>query len=67
MEKDILNNLNDELEDVIDEGREMLNADNLAERFDEFKTDAELKIRKNPIQSVLLGAFVGYVIAKIFK
>jgi len=67
MEKDILNNLNDELEDVIDEGREMLNTDNLADRFDELRTDAELKIRKNPIQSVLLGALAGYVIAKIFK
>ncbi len=67
MEDNILNDLNDELEDVIHEGRELLDAENLGERFDELKTDAELMIRKNPIKSVLIGALAGFVIAKIFK
>lgn len=67
MEEDILNSLNEELEDVIDEGRQMIENAELQDRFNEIKTDTELFIRKHPIKSVLAGAFAGYLIGKIFK
>lgn len=67
MNEDIINNLNDELENVIDEGQALLDNAEIQERFNEFKTEAELTIRKHPIQSVLIGAAAGFIIAKIFK
>ncbi|MEX0661168.1 MAG: hypothetical protein WD381_08270 [Balneolaceae bacterium] len=67
MEENIINNLNDELENVIDEGREMLHNAELKEKFEEARTEAELLIRKHPIQSVIAGAIVGYFFAKLFK
>ncbi|WP_340103076.1 hypothetical protein [Rhodohalobacter sp. 8-1] len=67
MEEDILNSLNEDLEDVIDEGRQMIENAEIQDRFYEFKTETELFIRKNPIQSVLAGALAGYLIGKIFK
>ncbi|HKL15557.1 MAG TPA: hypothetical protein VJ915_07965 [Balneolaceae bacterium] len=67
MEEDILNSLNEDLEDVIDEGRQMIQNAEFQDRFNEIKTETELFIRKHPIQSVLAGALAGYVIGKIFK
>lgn len=67
MEEDILNSLNEDLEDVIDEGRQMIENAELQERFNEIRIDTELFIRKHPIQSVLAGALAGYIIGKIFK
>lgn len=67
MEEDILKSLNEDLEDVIDEGRQMLNDAELQDKFYELKTETELYIRKHPIQSVLAGALAGYIIGKIFK
>jgi len=67
MEEDILNSLNEDLEDVIDEGRQLVESAELQERFIEMKTETELFIRKYPIQSVLAGALAGYIIGKIFK
>jgi len=65
MEEDIL--LNEDLEDVIDEGRQMIENAEMQDQFNAIKTDTELFIRKHPIQSVLAGALAGYVIGKIFK
>ncbi len=67
MEEDIINSLNEDLEDVIDEGRQLIENAELKERFNEAKTDAELYIRKHPIQSVIAGAIAGYIIGKIFR
>ncbi len=67
MEENIIKNLNDELENVIDEGREMLDRAELKEKFEEARTEAELLIRKHPIQSVIAGAIVGYFFARMFK
>ena len=67
MEKSIINNLNQELENVIEEGRSLLDNSNIEERFEEIKTEAELLIRKNPIASVAIGVAIGYVFGKILK
>lgn len=67
MEEDILNSLNEDLEDVISEGRHMIESAELQDRINEIKTETELFIRKHPIQSVLAGALAGYIIGKIIK
>ncbi len=67
MNEDIINDLNDELENVIEEGRSILDEAELQEKLEELKTEAELLIRKNPIQSVLIGAAAGFILAKIFR
>ncbi len=67
MDENIISGLNDELENVIDEGREMLDRAEIKEKIEEARTEAELLIRKHPIQSVIVGAFAGYIFARMFK
>jgi ElaB/YqjD/DUF883 family membrane-anchored ribosome-binding protein len=59
--------MNEELEQILDEGRELIEELDLDERFEELKTEAELLIRKHPIQSVLIGAATGFILAKLFR
>ncbi|MEX0649207.1 MAG: hypothetical protein WEA56_09595 [Balneolaceae bacterium] len=67
MDDDIIKDLNNELENVIEEGKSLLKEAELEEKFEEMKTEAELLIRKYPIRSVLAGAAAGFILAKIFK
>jgi ElaB/YqjD/DUF883 family membrane-anchored ribosome-binding protein len=67
MDENIINDLNEELESVIEEGNSILQDAELQEKIEELKTEAELLIRKHPITSVLAGAAVGYILAKILK
>ena len=67
MNEDIINDLNEELEGVIEEGQSMLQNAELQEKIEEFKTEAELLIRKHPLKSVFIGAIAGYLFARIFK
>lgn len=67
MDENIINDLNKELESVIEEGSSLLKDAELEEKLEELKTEAELLIRKHPITSVLAGAAVGYILAKILK
>lgn len=67
MNEDSIDDINEELENVIDEGREILNKAEFQEKFDELKTEAELLIRKHPLKSVLIGAAAGLLFAKLFR
>lgn len=67
MNEDIINDLNEELEGVIEEGQSMLQDAELQEKLEELKTEAELLIRKHPLKSVLIGAAAGYILARLFK
>lgn len=67
MDENIINDLNEELESVIEEGNTLLQDAELQEKIEELKTEAELLIRKHPITSVIAGAAVGYILAKILK
>jgi hypothetical protein len=67
MNEDIINDLNNELEDAINQGREYLLDGEFKEKLDELKTDAELAIRKSPIKSVLIGVAAGFILAKLFR
>lgn len=67
MNGDIINNINDELENVLNEGRNLLQEADIEEKLDELKTEAELLIRKHPIQSVLISAAAGFILAKLVR
>lgn len=67
MNEDIINDLNEELENVIEEGNSRLQQAELSEKIEELTTEAELLIRKHPIASVAAGAALGFIIGRIFK
>ncbi len=67
MNEDIINDLNEELENVIEEGNSRLQQAEIGEKIEELTTEAELLIRKHPIASVAAGAALGYIIGRIFK
>ncbi len=67
MDENIINDLNEELENVIEEGHSMLKDAELQEKFEEIKTEAELLIRKYPIGSVVVGVTAGFLVGRIFK
>lgn len=67
MDENSINDMNDELENVIEEGRNILEELNLEERLDELRTEAELMIRKNPLASVAISAAVGFILGKILR
>ncbi|MFO7798175.1 hypothetical protein [Rhodohalobacter sp.] len=67
MNTDIINDLNEELEGVIEEGYSYLQSEELQEKIQELKTESELLIRKHPIKSVLIGAATGYLLARLLK
>ncbi len=67
MNTDIINDLNEELEGVIEEGYSYLQSEELQEKIQELKTESELLIRKHPIKSVLIGAAAGYLLARLLK
>lgn len=59
--------LNDELEYLLNEGRDLLEDLDLEERLEEIKTEVELLIRKHPLKSVLAGAAIGVLIASLLR
>ncbi|TVQ02046.1 MAG: hypothetical protein EA359_12575 [Balneolaceae bacterium] len=67
MDENIINDLNDELEGVLEEGHSMLRNVEFEEKFNELKTETELLIRKHPISSVAIGVAIGYLIGKILR
>lgn len=67
MSKNILGELTEELENVVEEGSNLLNSLELDEKIEELKTETELLIRKNPIASVALAAVAGYLIGRLFR
>lgn len=67
MSKNILGELTEELENVVEEGSNLLNNLELYEKIEELKTETELLIRKNPIASVALAAVAGYLIGRLLK
>lgn len=67
MDEEILQNLNRRLDDALEKGRNVVKDEQLSERIDELKKQAEQTIRKHPIKSVAIGLLAGYVVGKIFS
>lgn len=67
MDEEILQNLNRRLDNALDRGRQVVKDEQLSERLDELKDQAESTIRKHPLKSVAIGLLAGYVVGKIFS
>ena len=67
MDEEILENLNEELDNALDRGRQMVDDEELAERVEELKLRAENIIRKHPVKSVAGGLLIGYVVGKLLS
>lgn len=67
MKKDLINEISGELEDALNEGRDLLDEAQIQEHLEDLRTEAELLIRKHPIKSVVAGAVAGFIIAKLLR
>ncbi|MDZ7659277.1 hypothetical protein [Fodinibius sp.] len=67
MDEEILENLNEELDNALDRGRQMVEEEELAKRVEELKLRAENLIRKHPVKSVAGGLFIGYIVGKLLS
>lgn len=67
MEEEIIENLNERLDDALEEGRRMVEKEELAQRINELKIRAESLIRQHPVKSVAGGLVVGYILGKILS
>lgn len=67
MDDEILENINEELDNALERGRQMVDDEELTERIEELKQRAEALIRKHPIKSVGGGLLLGYLLGKIFS
>lgn len=67
MDKSTLNTLNKKIQELSESGQAYLNNAELQEKINRIKSDAESLIRKNPIVSVGVGLFIGYLIGRIFR
>lgn len=67
MDEEILQNLNSRLDDALERGRKVVKDEELSERIDELKEQAEQTIRKHPLKSVAIGLLAGYIVGKIFS
>jgi ElaB/YqjD/DUF883 family membrane-anchored ribosome-binding protein len=67
MDKSTFDTLNKKIQELSESGQAYLNDAELQEKIRKIKSDAESLIRKNPIASVGLGLFIGYLIGRIFR
>jgi len=67
MDEEILENLNEELDNALDRGRQMVDDEELAERVEELKLRGEYIIRKHPVKSVAGGLLIGYIVGKLLS
>ena len=67
MDEEILENLNEELDNALDRGRQMVDEDEVAERVEALKLRAENLIRKHPVKSVAGGLVIGYIVGKLLS
>lgn len=67
MNEEILQNINHRIDDALEYGRQVVEDEELIERVERLRIQTENYIRKNPLKSVAIGLFSGYVIGKIFS
>lgn len=67
MNEDILQNINHRIDNALDYSRQLVEDEQFIERVEDLKVQAENFIRKNPLKSIGIGLFAGYVLGKIFS
>lgn len=67
MNEEIINNINKRLDEAVEQGRRMVEEEDLAERVDQLQERTEFLIRKHPLKSMAAGILTGLIIGKIFS
>ena len=67
MNEEIIDNVNKRLDEAIERGRQLINEEELPERMDELRLQAEELIRKHPLKSIATGLIVGFIVGKIIR
>lgn len=62
-----MNQLNQDLEQSIRETENLIDQIPIAEMVDELKDKAEVLIRQYPVQSVLIGAGIGFLLGALLS
>lgn len=65
MNEEIIQNLNKRLDRTIDKGRDILADEQLKQKVEELRNQAETTIKKHPIKSVLAGLAVGVLLGAL--
>lgn len=65
MEDDIMKDLNKEIDEAIDGQQPAFDAERLVKGAEELLLTSETVIRKYPVQSVLIGFGIGYLLGRI--
>lgn len=67
MNEEIIQNINERLDSAIDRSRKVLEDEQLQQRIQELRFQAEQTIRKHPVKSVIAGLAAGYIVARLFN
>jgi ElaB/YqjD/DUF883 family membrane-anchored ribosome-binding protein len=67
MNEEIIENLNQELDNALDRGRQMVEDEEMSVRLEELKQRAENLVRKHPVKSVAGGLLAGYLLGKLLS
>lgn len=67
MDEEILHNLNRSLDEALEKGKKVVEDEEIAERIEELKSEAENLIRRHPLKSIAAGLLTGYILGKIFS
>jgi len=67
MNEEILENVNDRLDDAIEQGRYMIENDDLPEQVEEFKQQAESVVRQHPFKCLAGGLLAGFIVGKLLS
>lgn len=65
MEDDIIDDLNREIDEATQEQDFAFDAERMAQRAEELLATSEDLIRRYPVQSVLIGFGVGYILGRL--
>lgn len=64
MNDEIIKNLNDKLDLAIEKGKQLMEDEEIQQRFQDAKNIAEDTVRQHPIKSVLVGLAIGFLVGK---
>lgn len=67
MNDEIVKNLNDKLDLALEKGKQLMDDEEIQQRLNDAKNNAEDTIRQHPIKSVIIGLAVGFLIGKALK
>lgn len=67
MDEEIIRSLNRKLDVAIQQGRDMIQDEQLQNRLKEVRRQSEDLIRRYPVQSIGIGLFAGFIIGRLLN